>query len=60
MIRRTLPTLLLQLIFAWGTTRVAAVELIGHVPDYRMGDANYVNNVLPAQLGMLDEVRTSA
>ena len=34
-----------------------AVDLVGYVPDYRMGDANYMNNVLPAQLAMLDEVR---
>lgn len=43
--------------FAGAAARLSAVELIGYVPDYRMGDANYVNNVLPAQLGMLDEVR---
>ena len=35
----------------------SAVELIGYVPYYRMGDANYVNNVLPTQLSMLSEVR---
>jgi hypothetical protein len=34
-----------------------AVDLIGYVPSYRMGDSNYVNNVLPAQLALLDEVR---
>lgn len=34
-----------------------AVELIGYLPDYRLGDHDYVNQVLPKQLAMLDEVR---
>ena len=50
---RILPPLVLLIAAA----SAQAVELIGYVPDYRMGDANYVNNVLPAQLSMLDEVR---
>lgn len=33
------------------------VELIGYIPSYRMSDASYVSNVLPAQLPLLDEVR---
>ncbi len=33
-----------------------AVDLIGYVPDYRMS-SSYVNNTLPGQLAMLDEVR---
>jgi GH18 family chitinase len=50
-------TLLTALLVAFAAASASAVELIGYVPDYRMSDANYVNNVLPAQLGMLDEVR---
>jgi len=42
---------------ATGAPRTFGVDLIGYVPNYRMGDSNYVNNVLPAQLVMLDEVR---
>jgi hypothetical protein len=34
-----------------------AVDLVGYVPSYRMTSANYVNNVLPRQLVLLDEVR---
>lgn len=33
-----------------------AVELVGYVPYYRL-NSSYVNNVLPAQLSLLDEVR---
>lgn len=33
-----------------------AVDLIGYVPYYRLSN-QYVNNVLPGQLAMLDEVR---
>jgi hypothetical protein len=42
---------------AGGAPRALGVDLIGYVPNYRMSDSNYVNNVLPAQLAMLDEVR---
>jgi hypothetical protein len=51
---------LLPAAFMWlGALRspCRGVDLIGYIPNYRMGDANYVNNVLPLQLGMLDEVR---
>lgn len=34
----------------------SAVDLIGYLPNYRM-NANYVNNTLPGQLAMLDEIR---
>jgi hypothetical protein len=34
-----------------------AVDLIGYVPDYRMFSTGYVNNILPKQLPLLDEVR---
>ncbi len=34
----------------------SAVELVGYVPHYRL-DSNYLNNILPNQLVMLDEVR---
>jgi GH18 family chitinase len=34
-----------------------ALDLIGYVPNYRMTSSNYVNNVLPRQLALLDEVR---
>ena len=33
-----------------------AVDLIGYVPYYRL-DSNYINNILPDQLSILDEVR---
>lgn len=36
--------------------RAAAVDLIGYVPSYRMNNS-YINDVLPDQLAMLDEVR---
>jgi GH18 family chitinase len=36
---------------------VQAVDLIGYLPYYRMGSASYVNNTLPDQLEMLDEIR---
>lgn len=51
----------IRLLFGLAAALVCAaahgVELIGYVPDYRMGQTSYVNNVLPAQLAMLDEVR---
>lgn len=34
----------------------AALDLIGYLPNYRI-NANYVANMLPGQLAMLDEVR---
>src|SRR3954468_24565662 len=34
----------------------AALDLVGYLPYYRMS-ASYNNNILPAQLGMLNEVR---
>lgn len=52
-IRMLVATVLL----AVGAPRVVAVELVGYLPSYRFSDSNYVNNVLPAQLAMLDEVR---
>src|SRR3954449_11007214 len=45
------------LLFIWQSAHAAvAVDLIGYLPSYRMGAA-YNNNVLPTQLGMLNEVR---
>lgn len=44
------------LMIAAATTTVTAIDLIGYVPSYRFSP-QYVNNVLPAQLVMLDEVR---
>jgi GH18 family chitinase len=38
-------------------SHAAALDLIGYVPNYRMTSSNYVNNVLPRQLALLDEVR---
>ncbi len=35
---------------------VWAVELIGYVPNYRM-NSSYINDILPQQLALLDEVR---
>lgn len=35
---------------------VQAVEIIGYVPYYRL-NSNYLNNILPGQLSILDEVR---
>jgi hypothetical protein len=37
-------------------TRSLAVDLIGYLPSYRM-NASYVNNTLPGQLAMLEEIR---
>lgn len=34
-----------------------AVDLVGYIPFYRMPETSYVNNVLPKQLELLDEVR---
>jgi hypothetical protein len=36
--------------------RSPAVDLVGYVPYYRLSD-NYLNNILPDQLSILDEVR---
>jgi hypothetical protein len=38
-------------------SRTAALDLVGYVPNYRMTSSSYVNNVLPRQLALLDEVR---
>ncbi len=35
---------------------VQAVEIVGYVPYYRL-NSNYLNNILPGQLSILDEVR---
>ncbi|MDZ4656388.1 MAG: glycoside hydrolase family 18 protein [Bythopirellula sp.] len=35
---------------------LSAVDLVGYVPYYRL-NSNYLNNVLPGQLSLLDEVR---
>lgn len=37
-------------------SQAAALDLIGYLPNYRI-NANYVNNILPGQLVMLDEIR---
>ena len=52
-----LPALLAGVALCLGSSRSFAVDLIGYVPSYRMSDSNYVNNTLPGQLAMLDEVR---
>lgn len=39
-----------------GSPRAVGVDLIGYLPNYRI-NANYVNNTLPGQLAMLDEIR---
>src|SRR6476660_8661295 len=44
------------LILACPTQQSRAVDLIGYLPYYRM-NATYTSGTLPAQLGMLDEVR---
>ena len=51
---RRAVVLLLSLIAL--TQRVAALDLVGYVPYYRMS-STYDNDTLPAQLGMLNEVR---
>lgn len=38
------------------TASSTAVELVGYVPYYRL-NSNYLNNILPEQLSILDEVR---
>jgi GH18 family chitinase len=35
----------------------AALDLVGYVPSYRMNSANYVTNILPRQIALLDEIR---
>lgn len=42
---------------AWLGVPALAVELVGYVPNYRMGAGDYPREVLPAQLALLDEVR---
>ena len=37
--------------------QAAALDLVGYVPNYRMTSTNYVNNILPRQIALLDEVR---
>jgi hypothetical protein len=54
--RYLLFSALFPFLICCGTGRVAAVDLIGYVPWYRM-DTGYVTGTLPAQLAMLDEVR---
>lgn len=39
-----------------GSPWAVAVDLIGYLPNYEM-NATYVNNTLPGQLAMLDEIR---
>ena len=46
----------LFLVCAFAVERAPALDLIGYVPYYRM-NATYNNNILPTQLGMLNEVR---
>jgi hypothetical protein len=41
----------------WLGGHAFAVELIGYVPNYRMGSADYASETLPEQLKLLDEVR---
>ena len=55
--RRFLTFAFTAALAAAGAPCTFGVDLIGYVPNYRMSDSNYVNNVLPAQLAMLDEVR---
>jgi GH18 family chitinase len=42
---------------AWLGAPALAVELVGYVPNYRMGAGDFARDVLPAQLALLDEVR---
>ena len=53
--RRNQAILLLTLSLGMAA-RAPAVDLVGYVPDYRMSDS-YINDILPGQLAMLDEVR---
>lgn len=34
-----------------------AVDLVGYIPSYRMSATSYINNTLPKQLELLDEIR---
>jgi GH18 family chitinase len=49
-------TCLVFIVSALTANCAKSVDLIGYVPYYRM-EAAYTNNILPAQLPMLDEVR---
>ena len=54
--RQVLPACFL--LVAWAVPQFApGVDLVGYIPDYRMTNSNYVNNVLPRQIALLDEVR---
>jgi hypothetical protein len=54
---RTRAMILAALLIVAGPRLASALDLIGYVPDYRMSDFAYVNNTLPKQLPLLDEVR---
>ncbi len=55
-IARLLSALLLLTALLILPSRSQGVELVGYVPHYRL-NSNYVNNILPDQLSILDEVR---
>ena len=50
------PPLLALLLVVLVGGRSPAVELVGYLPYYRL-NSNYLNNTLPGQLALLDEVR---
>lgn len=50
-------TLAILASIAWLAASALAVDLVGYVPDYRMGAGDYAREVLPEQLPLLDEVR---
>ena len=55
---RQLPTLgFAAVCFFIAAGQAAALDLVGYVPNYRMTSTNYVNNILPRQIALLDEVR---
>src|SRR5262245_23155342 len=50
------PLFLLPILLSHLSQHAVAVDLIGYLPYYRMG-SSYNNNVLPTQLGMVNESR---
>lgn len=54
--RRTVLTCVILALASLGATESFALDLIGYVPSYRISP-NYLANVLPQQLSLIDEVR---
>src|SRR3954451_12189062 len=52
----TRRNLLLAILLAWSAQQSQALDLVGYLPYYRM-NASYNTGTLPAQLGMLNEIR---